>query len=159
MNKHVSYSQYREAKMGNLLNKAVDKAKKAGYNALGGDEALEREIMEYKNNPEKYARSPLKGLVDKLLCQRGFTDENGEWYSDMDFDDEYDDFDDEYDNEDYDEFEGDMDEEEFTESCKSERIATRRASIMRARKLAEARRARRVERIIEARRAKKAERV
>lgn len=84
-------------KRGGLLDKAVSKAKKLGYNALGGNAALEREIMKYKNNPEKYAHSPLKGLVDKLLCERGFTNENGEWYMDMPVDE-----DDYYDEDDYD---------------------------------------------------------
>lgn len=128
-------------KRGGLLDKAVSKAKKLGYNALGGDAALEREIMKYKNNPGKYAHSPLKGLVDKLLYQRGFTDENGEWYMDMpayDEDDYYDDED--YDSDtdpdvgpdfefvdDYDQYEDDDDSDEYFEKVQRRRPSCSKA--------------------------------
>lgn len=87
-----------------LLDKAVAKMKNLGYEALGGDEALAREIQKYKAHPEKYAHSPLKDLVDKLLIKKGFMDENGMFY-----DDDYDYLEDD-DFTDYDETGGEIEE-------------------------------------------------
>lgn len=75
-----------------LLNKVISKSKAKGFKALGGYEALEREIEDYKNNPDKYKHNPLKGIVDELLVKSGFMDEDHNWieYEDyMDYDDEY----------------------------------------------------------------------
>lgn len=82
------------------FNNLINKAKAKGFEALGGYEALEREIEEYKAHPEKYAHNPLKGLIDSLLVKRGFMDEDHNWieYDDDEYEDEgeLEDFDDEY---------------------------------------------------------------
>lgn len=111
-----------------FLSKAIDRAKVKGFKALGGREALAREIEDYKNHPEKYAHSPLKGMVDALLIQRGYMDEDHNWIeTDFEDDDAYYIDEDDYEalEDDYEEDDYEDDYEDFGESKKSSKNRVR----------------------------------